>query len=288
MTVCLPDRAGPAWESGDDPVSRRGALPTADAVPTTSPGPGATVWARAARELVLLGLLYLAYSGVRLLADTQVAAAVDRATSLLHVERLLGLDVEGALNHVIAQTTWLEVGMSYWYSLLHYVVTPAVMVWMFWRHRDAYPRVRNALILASAVALLGYLLLPMAPPRLMASGYVDVLAQTARYGWWSDHASAPVGLGGLTNEFAAMPSLHVGWAVWVAWAVASRTGWWGRTLAIGYAVGTTVVVIGTGNHWLLDAVAGAVLMWFAILVTGRLSRRSPRLPVRVPIGDGTT
>jgi hypothetical protein len=287
MTVCLPDRTGPAWEPADDPTTRRTAATTAVAVPAASPTTGAPVWARAARELVLIGLLYVAYSGVRLLADTHVAAAVDRATSLLHVERLLGLDVEGALNHVIAQTTWLGVGMSYWYSLLHYVVTPAVLVWMFWRHRDAYPRVRNALILASAVALLGYLLLPMAPPRLMASGYVDVLAQTAQYGWWSDHASAPVGLGGLTNEFAAMPSLHVGWAVWVAWAIAARTGWWGRALAITYAVGTTVVVIGTGNHWLLDAVAGAALMGVAIVVTGRVGRRSPGLPLSAPVGDGT-
>ncbi|MCW2767222.1 MAG: inositol phosphorylceramide synthase, partial [Nocardioides sp.] len=195
------------------------------------------------------------------------------ATSLLHVEGLVGLDFEGVLNDVTAQATWLGVAMSYWYSSLHYVVTPAVLAWMFWRHRAQYPRVRNALILASAVALFGYLLVPMAPPRLMSDGYVDVLAQTAQYGWWSDHASAPVGLGGLTNEFAAMPSLHVGWAIWVAWAVATRTGRRGQALAIAYAVGTVVVVIGTGNHWVLDAVAGALLMWFAIAGTGVLHRR---------------
>jgi hypothetical protein len=234
------------------------------------------VWWGALRELALIGLLYVAYSGVRLLADTQVAAAVGRAGDLLRVERLLGLDVEGSLNQLVAQSTWVGVTMSYWYSSLHYVVTPAVLAWLFWRHRDAYPRVRNALVLASAVALLGYLLVPMAPPRLMADGYVDVLAQTAQYGWWSDHASAPVGLDGLTNEFAAMPSLHVGWAIWVAWAVAARTGRWGRALAISYAVGTAAVVIGTGNHWLLDAVAGAALMWAAIALTGLLHRRRTR------------
>lgn len=272
MTVCLHDRPGPAWEPAEDDENHATAL----SVAPVRAGTGAVVWVGALRELVLIALLYVAYSGVRLLADTQVPAAVDRATSLLHVERFLRLDVEGALNQVIAQTTWLGVGMSYWYSVLHYIVTPAVLTWMFWRHRDAYPRVRNALVLASAAALLGYLLVPMAPPRLMASGYVDVLAQTAQYGWWSDHASAPVGLDGLTNEFAAMPSLHVGWAVWVAWTVAARTGRWGRALSIGYAVGTTVVVIGTGNHWLLDAVAGAVLMWVAIVVTGRVDRRAGR------------
>jgi hypothetical protein len=107
----------------------------------------------------------------------------------------------------------------------------------------------------------------------MADGYVDVLAQTAPYGWWSDHASAPVGLDGLTNELAAMPSLHVGWAIWVAWAVAGHTGRRGRTLAIAYAVGTVIVVIGTGNHWVLDAVAGALLMGFAIVAVDASGRR---------------
>lgn len=266
MSVSTPDRTtGRTWE----PEDARGPRATTTAEAARSGFP----WVRALGEVLLVGLLYLSYSGVRLLADTHVAAAVDRASSLLRVESLVGLDFESFFNHLTAQSTWLGVAMSYWYSSLHYVVTPAVMVWLFWRHRDAYPRIRNALILASAVALLGYLLVPMAPPRLMASGYVDVLAQSAQYGWWSDHASAPVGLDGLTNEFAAMPSLHVGWAIWVAWAVATRTGLWGRVLGISYAVGTVVVVIGTGNHWVLDAVAGGALMWAAIVVTGILDRR---------------
>ncbi|MCW2794986.1 phosphatase PAP2 family protein [Nocardioides sp.] len=243
---------------------------------TATAASGGATWIRALRELLLIVLLYLFYSGVRLLADTHVAAAVDRATSLLHLEALVGLDFEGFLNHLTAQATWLGVAMSYWYSSLHYVVTPAVLIWVFWKHRADYPRVRNALILASVIALVGYLLVPMAPPRLMADGYVDVLAQSAQYGWWSDHASAPVGLDGLTNEFAAMPSLHVGWAIWVAWAIASRTGRRGRALAIAYAVGTVIVVIGTGNHWVLDALAGALLMWFSIAVVGALNRRSSR------------
>jgi hypothetical protein len=277
MTICLQGRTDRTWEPTPGPRGPATLPASSRSVPA--------VWWGALRELTLIGLLYVAYSGVRLLADTQVAAAAARATELLHLERLLGLDVEGPLNQLVAQSTWVGVTMSYWYSSLHYVVTPAVLVWLFWRHRDAYPRVRNALILASAIALLGYLLVPMAPPRLMAHGYVDVLAQTAQYGWWSDHASAPVGLDGLTNEFAAMPSLHVGWAIWVAWAVAVRTGWCGRLVAVAYAAGTTAVVIGTGNHWLLDAVAGAALMWVAIVLTGVWERRRARLVT--PVGAGT-
>jgi hypothetical protein len=73
-----------------------------------------------------------------------------------------------------------------------------------------------------------------------------------------------------------MPSLHVGWAIWVAWAIASRTGRRGRALAIAYAVGTVIVVIGTGNHWVLDAVAGGLLMAFSIVAVNATGRRRSR------------
>jgi len=82
-------------------------------------------------------------------------------------------------------------------------------------------------------------------------------------------ASAPKGLGFLTNELAAMPSLHVGWAVWVAWVVVRLSGSRPlRALAVTYAVGTTLVVIGTANHYVLDAVAGAVVMLLGVVASG--------------------
>ena len=100
----------------------------------------------------------------------------------------------------------------------------------------------------------------MAPPRMLP-GYVDVLATTSVNGWWGSDASAPKGLGGLTNELAAMPSMHVGWALWCAWVVflCTRSRLL-RTLVAVYATGTTVVVVITANHYLLDAVAGAAIV----------------------------
>ena len=83
---------------------------------------------------------------------------------------------------------------SYWYSLLHYVVTPAVLIWVYRRHRGDYRQVRNALVLASAIGLVGFTLLPMAPPRMLP-GFVDTLAATSGVGWWGGDASAPRGLG---------------------------------------------------------------------------------------------
>ena len=101
----------------------------------------------------------------------------------------------------------------------------------------------------------------------MPGSYVDTLALVSQYGWWSSHASAPAGMGGLTNELAAMPSLHVGWAVWVAvvaWNSGKRTY---RLAGVGYALGTSFVVLGTGNHWTLDVLAGAGTVGVGVLAT---------------------
>jgi hypothetical protein len=166
----------------------------------------------------------------------------------------------------------LAVAASYWYSLLHYLVTPAVLFWVYRARPLAYRQVRDALVLASGIGLLGFTLLPMAPPRMLP-GFVDTLAMTANAGWWGDDASAPRGLGELTNQLAAMPSLHVGWAVWVAWVVVRLTKRrWLRALAVAYPVMTTLVVVATANHYLLDAVAGAAVVALAV----RLSRRTAR------------
>ncbi|MEV4702047.1 phosphatase PAP2 family protein [Actinoplanes sp. NPDC049316] len=224
------------------------------------------------REIVLLLALFGAYSGARMLADTDLAAARRHAGAVLSLERPLGLDVEAAVNHAVSATPWAAASMSFWYAALHYLVTPLVLVWLYRRRPERYPVARNALITGSALGLVGYVLLPTAPPRLMAGGYVDVLASTADLGWWSSHASAPAGLGSLTNELAAMPSLHVGWAFWVAW---SLRGLLPRILGFLYAGITAAVVVGTGNHWVLDAVAGVAVVTAGILVASRRQRRVP-------------
>ena len=243
---------------------------------------GARLRPRAGVELALLALLYVGYSAARLLADGDVARAVANAHDLLHLESVLHLDVERSANQLLTGVPGLALVASYWYSALHYVVTPAVLIWVYRRHALGYRRVRNALVLATATGLLGFVLLPMAPPRMLP-GYVDVLATTSGSGWWGSDASAPKGLGGLTNELAAMPSLHVGWALWCAWVVFLCTrNRWLRVAATCYAAGTTLVVIGTANHYVLDAVAGAVVVAVAVAVTRpRVSRGSaPRQPAR--------
>ena len=219
-------------------------------------------------EILLLVTLYLGYTASRLLASNDIEAATANARAILELESALGLDVEAPLNAWLLQVPGAEVASSYWYALLHYLVTPMVLVLLWRRGREAYRPARTALALATGVALVGYILLPTTPPRLMA-GYTDVLAATATYGWWGAEASAPRGLGGATNQLAAMPSMHVGWALWVAVVLAGLARHrWQRVAAYSYLAGTSVVVVVTANHWVLDGVVGAVVMSGALTVAG--------------------
>jgi PAP2 superfamily protein len=215
---------------------------------------------RALREVALLALLYAGYSAARMIGDADLAGAVANAEALLRVESVLHLDVEMWANRALQDVPMLALLASYWYAALHYLVTPAVLVTAYRRAPHRYRQVRSTLVAASALGLVGFTLLPMAPPRMLP-GYTDTLATTAGSGWWGTDASAPKGLGSLTNELAAMPSLHVGWALWSAWVVLllTRTTWV-RGLAVTYAAGTVLVVVATANHYVLDAVAGAAVM----------------------------
>ena len=229
------------------------------------------------REVVLLAALWFGYSASRMLADKDLGVARRRAADILDVERFLHLNLESSVNSALSAVPSIAVPMSFWYASLHYLVTPAVLAFIFWKHRSDYRRARNGLVIGSAIGLAAYVLIPTAPPRLVG-GYVDTLAQSASYGWWSGHASAPAGLGGLTNELAAMPSLHVGWTVWVAWAMWRYVKRTGHVLSLLYVAGTTLVVVATGNHWLLDAVAGAAVVGIGIAIATRLSVDSSPQP----------
>ncbi len=227
------------------------------------------------REVALLASLYIAYCCTRVLGAQDVITARQRARDVLGLEGSVHLDIESRLNAAVTDAAWLAVPMDYWYAVLHYVVTPAALGWLYWRHRSSYTRCRNALVVSSTLGLVGYCLFPTAPPRLMGEPYVDTLARYAHVGWWTEHASAPSGLGGLTNELAAMPSLHVGWAVWVAWALhghVRRVS--GRVALLSYPLITTAVVVCTGNHWLLDCIVGCfvVVAGIAAADAARLAR----------------
>ncbi len=224
-------------------------------------------------EVLLLVGLYAGYAVARALVDQAPAQALENGWTVLHVERLLGLDVERAVIDWLVGSTWLSVAASYAYATLHYVVTPAVLLWLYARRPAHYRLARSVLVTATCIALACYWAVPTAPPRLLSPDHVDVLATTASWGWWGTAASAPRGLAALTNQYAALPSMHVGWALWAGAAVAvlARRRLV-RLVGAVYPLLVSAVVVATGNHYVLDGVAGAA----AVAVTARLLTRGRR------------
>ncbi|AXG78012.1 phosphatase PAP2 family protein [Streptomyces paludis] len=243
------------------------------------PSPGPRTLPRWWTELLLIVVVYGAYSGGRLLARGDVSTAVDHGLAILRIEKMFLLNAEHPLNRLFTSTPAIGIPADFIYASLHYLVTPAVLIWIFRRRPAAYRAARTWLMLSTLLGLVGFTLLPTCPPRLLDAGhgFVDTMAQYSSYGWWGAEASAPRGLGGMTNQYAAMPSLHVGWALWcglLLWRHA-RTPLV-RWLGLAYPLLITVVVMGTANHYFLDAVAGCAVMGLGALLTAPGMRAAAR------------
>ncbi|MFI7338362.1 phosphatase PAP2 family protein [Streptomyces sp. NPDC050085] len=235
-------------------------------------------------ELPLIILVYGAYSAGRLLARGDVAQAVDHGLSILRAEKAVHLNLEHPLNRLFTREPWLGVPADFWYASLHYVVTPAVLIWLFRRRAHLYRAARTWLMTSTMIGLIGFTLLPTCPPRLLSAGhgFVDTMAQYSSYGWWGGAASAPKGMGGMTNQYAAMPSLHVGWALWCG-IMLWRNGRspWVKAAGVAYPLITTLVVMGTANHYFFDALAGVAVMGVGFLLTKPVMRVAARIRNRV-------
>ncbi|PZT69414.1 PAP2 family protein [Streptomyces sp. SW4] len=235
-------------------------------------------------ELPLILVVYACYSAGRLLVRGDVSDAVDHGLAILRLEKALHLNAEHPLNRLFTSEPWLGVPADFWYASLHYLVTPAVLVWLFRSRTVRYRAARTWLMTSTFIGLIGFTLLPTCPPRLLDAGhgFVDTMAYYSSYGWWGGEASAPRGLGGMTNQYAAMPSLHVGWALWcgvILWRYGgTRTA---KAAGVVYPLVTTIVVMGTANHYFLDAVAGAAVMGAGLLLTPYVMRCADLLRARL-------
>jgi len=217
---------------------------------------------RAGVEIALIGVLYVFYVVTRTFASTAFAPARGRALDILTFEKSWRIDIESWLNDLFLRHDWIGVVASYWYATTHYFVTLGVLIWLY-RRGALYVTARRALVLASLMGLLFYLLMPTAPPRLVQGGYHDILSMHSDIGWWSQNGSAPKGMGNITNELAAFPSLHAGWSLWVAIVlIMAGVPKIVQALGLAYALTMSIVIIGTGNHWVVDAVVG----WMVVLV----------------------
>lgn len=218
---------------------------------------------RGFREVLLVAGVYSMYDATRFLVAGKSSEAFENGRSILHFEKVIGLAPEHWLNKLFSAHIALGLSADYVYATLHYIVTPGVLIWMWRRHGAVYSQARSVLMVATILGLVGFSLLPVAPPRLLPD-FIDTMAKFSHYGWWGSAASAPRGLGGDTNQFAALPSLHVGWALWCGWQL-GRYGAHRVTKLLGvlYPVVVTIVVMGTANHYLGDVLAGLVAVALA-------------------------
>lgn len=201
-------------------------------------------------ELVVVLVLLRVYDLVKNLADGERSTAQAHGLDLVRVERNLHVFWEQDLNQFVTRHQWLSLLASYYYNFEFYTVAFIVLAICYWRWPQRYRPARNALVSINLVGLAVFFLYPVMPPRLLPGGaFVDSVAAA---GFGPSHG-APVP----ANAYAAMPSLHCAWALWVALVLAASTrNRWLRAAAFLYPLATTLAVMATANHYLLDALAG--------------------------------
>ncbi|MFI1070267.1 bifunctional glycosyltransferase 87/phosphatase PAP2 family protein [Streptomyces puniciscabiei] len=213
-------------------------------------------------ELLLIRVVYAAYQQVRLAATGGTisggrARAEQHGHIVLGIERFLHIDIEHWANHAVVGIGWLRDFFDFYYESFHFVVPLTVLAVLYWRRPVDYRWARASLGFATFLALIGFWLFPLAPPRLMPGlGMIDTVHGV------QDFSKPDYGtLTALTNQYAAMPSLHFGWALWCGVVVAIiAPRWWMKALGLLHPLFTVSAIIATGNHWVLDAVGGAVVV----------------------------
>jgi PAP2 superfamily len=213
------------------------------------------VWPTVVLELAVVGGLLFAYQAARLPAGHSSAIAYDNARNLLTWERALRLPHELAVQQLLLTSETITRIANLYYATVHFPLTGAFLVWLFVRSRDHYYRIRTSLALLTALALLIHAAFPLAPARMLQGrGFVDTASTYGPTVYNSPETD------NLTNQFAAMPSLHFGWAVMVALGVirASRSRY--RWFWITHPAATLLIIVGTGNHYWLDAAAAGGLI----------------------------
>ena len=212
-----------------------------------------------ARETAVVLGLYALWQYAGTLSLLHVDGAVARGRWIFDLQRDLHLPSETSVQHLVLKSSLLTQGLNLFYATFHFPGMIAFLIWMFIRHRDHYPQVRNTMVLVTGAAL-AIQLIPVAPPRLTPGlGFVD----TAQL--FHQSVYAKVGSPG-PDQLSAMPSVHVAWSMLVGLGVivfsTSRKRW----LILAHPFLTLLAVVGTGNHWWFDGIIAVQLIGLAIVV----------------------
>jgi len=226
----------------------------------------------------MLAALYATYEVVRGAGDTNLTVARDHTADIVSLERTLHVFSERTVQEWSHGVPYLPALLGLAYMSLHFGATALAVRWVYRERREAFPLVRTTLIASTAIALAGYVLYPAAPPRLAGLGFSDTVTRHTGLNLSSDL------LGSFYNPVAAVPSLHVGYALIVGasvFALARRR--WVRLLGALYPAFMLFDVVATGNHFWFDAAAGAVVVLAGWWIARTLVRTSDAAaPVRSP------
>ncbi len=236
-------------------------------------------------EVLLLAVGYAVYTLIRDLLTADRSTAFRNARDVVHLEQHLGIFHELGVNAWLAPKQWLADGADYWYATAHFAVTIGVAAWILWKHPQLSRSLRIAWYSMNLYALIGFAFYPLAPPRFLNSSngfpyhFVDTITTYGIWGSVGKKGSAD----GASNPFAAMPSMHIGWSTWCAIVIVCvSTTWWVRVLGALYPVVTFFVIIGTGNHFILDGVGGLVALALGFLTARVITRHGPFQPDPLP------
>jgi PAP2 superfamily protein len=222
-------------------------------------------------ELLVIVWLLWVYDAINNLAPLRLSVALAHARAVLNLERTLHIDPERSLDRWLAHHHTIGLALSDYYDNAHFIVTLGLLGLLWWRGAEIYRPLRNSLVLVNVFAFIVFWRYPVAPPRMLP-GFTDVVAATGAIGSW--HSGA---LASQANELAAMPSLHMAWAVWCSIAVWRLTGRvWLRVVAVIYPFLTATAVLATGNHFVLDILGGLATLAVSFAIAELIERARER------------
>ncbi len=251
------------------------------------------------REIIVLGIVYIVYGLVRnrfgsahLHIGDSPLHSFNNAMHIINLENAIGLFHEQTIQRWFLDTPFISF-FNIFYGTAHFIVTLGVLVWLFVKRHHVFVRWRTTLMATTILALIGFALFPLMPPRLVNAlpadsrygggelaierhlpdyGFVDTLREGN--GVWSFDSQ---GMDDISNQYAAMPSLHIAWSLWctiVLWRFSRRRV--SRMLALTYPIVTLVAIVATANHFIIDAVGGVAIVaagYFLATLVDRLQRR---------------
>jgi hypothetical protein len=227
-------------------------------------------------ELFLMSVVFVVYRQIRFLTRNDTDAAMENAQRVVDFERRFSVFSERSVQDLVMHSHTVVAFLNRYYVTVHFPLTVAFLVWVLWRHHDAYRRIRNCFVSVTVAALAIHVAFPLAPPRMLPdAGFVDTLQRYGPRIYSTDTSES------IANQFAAMPSLHFGWAVIVAGAFVSirrtRRSLW---IVLHPAI-TLLAIVATANHYWIDAAVALVLVLGAAALLG--ARRERHTAVTIPM-----